>query len=132
MTKVMWLCVFTYNINAYIGVCKMERTRQKGLKKCSDYVEVSFLPNESYLDCVHKAVDALEWDYDPEDGVPSFCRTSGCKIMNQPLPGTTEQWTIGTYLKSVYRSTNNAKLGVALFEVLKYLLFNLCLGVAYM
>lgn len=96
----------------------MERTRQKGLKKCSDYVEVSFLPDDKYLDCVHRAVEALEWDYDIDDGTPFLCRTSGCKILNQPLSGSTEEWTIGSYLKSVYRSTNNAKLGIAIFEVI--------------
>ena len=95
----------------------MERTRQRGLKKTSDYVEVTYLPDEKYLGCIHKALDALHWEYDQDDGIPSFCRLNGCTVMDQPLPGSYTAWTIGSYVKSVYRNTTNVKLGVALFEV---------------
>lgn len=102
----------------------MERSRLRGLKKAGDYVEVTFSPDDDYLACVYKAVDVLGWKYDPSDGVPYLCRLNGCRIVNQSL--ATGSWTIGAYVKSVFKSTNNIKLGVALLEVSYQRFYSYC------
>ena len=97
----------------------MERSQKGGLKKYGDYVEVTFNGDERYVTCVNKVIDALSWDYDPEDGTPYLCHLNGCRIMDKSIDndGFDVPWTISRYLQSVFVSTSHVKLGVALFEV---------------
>ena len=103
-----------------VAVCKMERTRRGGLKKSGDYVEVTYNRDDNYQQCVEKAVIALGWEYNVDDGCPCLCRTSGCRIVDQPIindVGVQKAWTILSYINSVFSKNSHVKLGVALFEV---------------
>ena len=95
----------------------MERNRQCGLKKSGDYFEVNFSPDDNYVTSVYKAVEAIGWEYDPADGAPFLCRANGIRIVDQPL--ASGSWTLGEYIKTQFKSMNNVRLGVALFEVRK-------------
>ena len=101
-------------------MCKMERTRGRGLKKVGDYVEVTFNDNNDYELCVTKCVSALSWDYGVSDGFPNLCRLSGGRVLNKSIvcsDGVTRRWTIGTYLRAAFIKTSQYKLGLALFQV---------------
>ena len=51
-------------------------------------------------------------------GVPYLVRLKGSRILDQPLSDQSSGcWTLGEYVKSVFKSTSNMKLGVALLEV---------------
>ena len=97
----------------------MERTRKRGLKKSGDYVEVAFSGEEIYDTYVNKVINALAWDYDPEEGSPYLCRLNGCRVVERPVTvdGVAVPWTISRYLHSVFSSISHVKLGVALFQV---------------
>lgn len=98
----------------------MERSRKGGLKKYEDYVEVALSGEEDYDLCVQKALTSLKIEYDDEVYEPYICRTSGCKILNQPVivDGRELPWTILRYVRSVFRKTTTSiKLGIALLEV---------------
>ena len=65
-----------------------------------------------------KAVSAL----DPIDGCPCLCRISGCRVLDQPVlcnNGAERPWTISRYLCSVFVTSTNYKLEVALCEVIE-------------
>lgn len=101
-------------------MCKMERTRGRGLRKVGDYVEVTFSDDNDYGQCVSKCVSALSWDYDTSDGFPNLCRLSGGRVLNKSIvtsDGVTMRWTLGTYLKTAFVKTSQYKLGLALFQV---------------
>ena len=97
----------------------MERTQKGGLKKCGDYVEVTFNGNEVYEAAVDKVVEALGWEYNPVNGSPYLCRLKGSRIIDKPIEsdGISMPWMISRYVHSVFISTSHVKLGVALFEV---------------
>ena len=104
-----------------ISFCKMVRGRKGGLAKVDDYVEISFSGDETYAECVHKAVQSLACEWEEEDGydVPQICRVSGTRVLDQPLLINDEEcpWTISTYVKHTFHKQTQVKLGIGMFEV---------------
>ena len=104
-----------------ISFCKMVRGRKGGLAKVDDYIEISFSGDETYAECVHKAVHSLACEWEDEDGydVPQICRVSGTRVLDQPLLINDEEcpWTIATYVKHTFHKQTQVKLGIGMFEV---------------
>ena len=44
----------------------MERTQKGGIRKAGDYYEVSLSGDDSYSQCVNKALNTLSLDYDKD------------------------------------------------------------------
>ena len=57
----------------------------KGWFKEGDYMEVTFSGDEVHETCVDKVIDALGWEYNPDDGSPYLCCLSGSRIIDKPI-----------------------------------------------
>lgn len=96
----------------------MERTQKGGIRKVGDYYEVSLSGDDSYSQCVNKALNTLSLDYDKE-GCPCLCRLNGCRIVDDDLNVGSRRlpWTLSNYIDAVGLKSHQIKLGIALFEV---------------
>lgn len=102
-----------------IAVCEMVRTRNGGMKKNSDYVEVVLSSMDSHSSTVSKSCRELGQEFDPNKP-PMLVRISGCKIPDHSLidtDGESAPWTIGRYLKQTFSSRSSIKLGLVFEEV---------------
>ena len=97
----------------------MERSRKGGIKKAGDYYEVPLSGDDSYSQCVNKALNTLSWDYDTSEGYPCLCRLNGCRIIDDDLNigGRRLPWTVSNYINAIGLKSHQVKLGIALFEV---------------
>ena len=97
----------------------MERSQKGGIKKAGDYFEVALAPDDSYQQCVQKALNCLSWEYDPSGGCPCLCRLNGCRVLDVRLSvgGKLVPWTLSNYLKTIGLKPSSIKLGLALFQV---------------
>lgn len=97
----------------------MERSNKGGIKKAGDNFEVALAPEDTYEQCVEKALNCLAWEYDPLDGMPCLCRLNGCRVLAKDvcLAGKSLPWTISNYVNFIGAKPSNLKLGLALFQV---------------
>ena len=61
--------------------------RKGGLAKVDDYVEIMFTEEETYAECVLKAVQKLgcEWEEDEGYDVVQICWVNGTWVLDQPV-----------------------------------------------
>ena len=97
----------------------MERSRKGGIKKAGDYYEVPLAENDSYSQCVNKAIHTLSWDYNSSEEHPCLCRLNGCRILDADVSvgGRRLPWTLSNYVKAISLKTHQIRLGIAMFQV---------------
>ena len=96
-----------------VGVIKAVRSK-RSYKKVGGYIEVILNDSDDYATTIAKTSTALR----AQSGDCYLIRSNGCKILDQPFPGTDgEPWSIGRYMKESSHGRNQIKLGLVVEDV---------------